>query len=102
MSYMIDFTTFRTAVLAGGTESFSGIPANSSSERVISIPTQPDTNYSIFMSHNASSQLYSAVIPSVKSGSKTTTNFTMFLWNNDVGGSANATVDWILVRNYSN
>ena len=96
-SSKIDWTTI-PQIIAMGTHSFTNIPAGAGSSHTCQIPVQPDTNYTVFVTHQASSQAYSWVMPTVNN--KTTSSFILYVWN-DNSGAANCTIDWMVVRNAS-
>lgn len=90
----IDFTTFKYAVSAAGEKEFSLSPG--SAEYIVNIPTQPDTNYYVLLSHQQPSQAYSSVVPCITN--KQTDRFTLYVWNNG-SGTANCTIAWFVIRN---
>lgn len=93
-SSKIDFTTFKYAVSAAGEKEFS--LSSGSAEYTVNIPTQPDTNYYVLLSHQKPSQAYSNVVPCITN--KQTDRFTLYVWNNG-SRTANCTIAWFVIRN---
>ena len=91
----IDFATMPYRIVFCGQHTFIDIPSNSGRSQQINIPEQPDTNYLVIISHQASSQAYSFVMPAVSS--KYTTYFNLYAWNNHTG-VASATLGYVVIR----
>lgn len=91
----IDFTTWANRIVFCGEHTFSDIPANSNSTQRIDIPQQPDTNYIVLISHQASSQAFSFVMPTISG--KYTNYFNLYVWNNHTG-AATATLGFVVIR----
>lgn len=91
----IDFTTMPYRIVFCGQHTFTDIPATSGRSQQINIPEQPDTNYLVIISHQASSQAYSFVMPAVSG--KYTTYFNLYAWNNH-NDVASATLGYLVVR----
>lgn len=96
-SQKIDWSTI-PQIIAMGTHTFNSVGAVSGASYTCSIPTQIDTHYTVFVTHQASSQAFSWVMPTVNN--KTTSSFDLYVWNN-YSSAATCTIDWMVVRNAS-
>lgn len=91
----VDFATMPYQIVFCGQHTFTDIPSNSGRSQQINIPEQPDTNYLVIISHQASSEAYSFVMPAASS--KNTTYFNLSAWNNHTG-VASATLGYVVIR----
>ncbi len=79
-----------------GTFSTGSLNSGANQNVSVSITTEPDTNYKVFVQIVTNGAYYTDVIPTIQS--KTTSGFTAGVFNRSVGTAAAATWDYIVVR----
>lgn len=94
----IDFTTF-PHIIACGTKDYGALNAQGYTNMSVAIPTQTDTDYYVSIANDNSGSYWTKLF--FKIGSKTTTGFTIYVYNDGTTGqnTGAGTVNYVVARN---